>query len=378
MMTEAPGLAAAFAAGLLSFLSPCVLPLVPGYLSFITGRSASSIKAGSVSRPLVFVRTVFFVLGFTLVFVALGFAFRGAFAIGGARRTLTMIAGAVVVVFGLNTLFEFARFLEIERRFHPVKGKGGPFGAFLLGVAFSAGWSPCVGPMLGSILLYAGRSGTTVQAVALLASYTMGFSLPFLAAGLFFERTKGLLDFFKRHGLAVRVVSGLLLVGLGLAMLLGQLSLLNGVFARAGWALREAAETRPEAARLWALGSYALLFCLSTLLALVKDGLRKRDTGDRSRSVSPDGGTTAASMMHSGKRGDRPRVEAAVPGTDQRGRPDLQDFPDGAAKDPADHRTSLWHPARLVFMALLALAATGEFAGWWKSAEIIAGWLLFQ
>ena len=100
MMTEVPGLAAAFAAGLLSFLSPCVLPLVPGYLSFITGRTASSIKAGTVSKPLVLVRTVFFVLGFTVVFVARGFAFRGAFAIGGARRTLTMIAGAVIVSSG--------------------------------------------------------------------------------------------------------------------------------------------------------------------------------------------------------------------------------------------------------------------------------------
>lgn len=350
MMMEVPGLAAAFAAGLLSFLSPCVLPLVPGYLSFITGRSASSIKAGTVSRPLVFVRTVFFVLGFTVVFVALGFAFRGAFAIGGARRALTVIAGAIVVVFGLNTLFEFARFLEIEKRFHPVRGKGGPSGAFLLGLAFSAGWSPCVGPMLGSILLYAGRSGTTIQAVALLASYTIGFSLPFLAAGLFFERAKGLLDFFKRHGLAVRVVSGLLLIGLGLAMLLGQLTLLNGIFSRAGWTLKETATANPELTRLWTLAAYTLLFCLGALRALLKDR--------RAARARRDAATSTAS------------------GASDEEVPSPRSVPEAVA--PERSRSALANPWWIAFMALIAIAATGELAGWWKTAEAIGSWLLFQ
>ena len=347
MTAEVPGLAAAFAAGLLSFLSPCVLPLVPGYLSFITGRSASAVKAGGVSRPLVLARTVFFILGFATVFVALGFLFRGAFAIGGLRRTLTAVAGGVVVAFGLNTVFEFARFLEVERRFHPVKGKGGPLGAFLLGVAFAAGWSPCVGPMLGSILLYAGRSGSELMAGALLASYTAGLSLPFLAAGLWFERTKPLLDFFKRHGLAVRIVSGLLLVGLGTAMLFGQLAALNGLLPRAGYALEALATEHPETARLAALGVYVLLFCLSTLVAVAR-GRKAGDGGPAPVDAAPDGPAP---------------FDAA---------------PDPAVPRKAAPRGALRSPWRIAFLALVAVAAAGELAGFWSSAKVVAGWLLFQ
>ncbi|TFG81296.1 MAG: cytochrome c biogenesis protein CcdA [Spirochaetales bacterium] len=228
----------AFGAGLLSFLSPCVLPLIPGYLSFISGREASELRDGT-RRAGVFFRTLFFVFGFSVVFVGLGLVFSGSgmlFA-GRATRWITMAAGLIIVLFGLNMLFDFIKILNREARAHVISKPAGAIGAFTVGMAFGAGWTPCIGPILASILLVAARSGTTAEAVLLLAVYSFGLAVPFLLAGLFFERLSPLMAWFKQRGRQVRMASGILLVALGLAMSLGRLTALNAVFPRWGVAL---------------------------------------------------------------------------------------------------------------------------------------------
>jgi cytochrome c-type biogenesis protein len=246
--TDLPGLFATFAAGLLSFLSPCVLPLVPAYLSFISGESVSSLKSGGVRKFPLLVRSLAFVAGFTAVFVALavfvgggmGFASGGSgFAAMRIRALLPRIAGALIIVVALNVAFDFIPFLR--NTFKPVPknsgnrpdgaGEAGPFRAFaslgkaiLLGMTFAAGWTPCVGPILSSILLFAAQDGDAFRSAGLLAVYSAGLGIPFVLAGLFLDRMTGLLDWFKRHATGVRIVSAILLGVLGLAMLTGGLS----------------------------------------------------------------------------------------------------------------------------------------------------------
>lgn len=270
-MTGAPGVFLALGAGLLSFLSPCVLPLIPGYISFISGTGAAEAAAGPVPRRAVLARTAAFVLGFTAVFTALGLVFGGgALLLGGAVRRITIAAGIVIVLFGLNTLFDFLKFLNAEKRAHPTERPRGLGGAFLVGLAFGAGWTPCVGPILASILLFAGRSGNPWAAGALLAVYSLGLALPFLAAGAFLDRMKPVLDWFKRRGREVRIASGLMLVILGLGMALGQIEALNGTFARAGFALAAFAQSNPGGARAAALAAYGILAALASLSPLVR------------------------------------------------------------------------------------------------------------
>ena len=270
-MNEAPGILLALGAGLLSFLSPCVLPLIPGYISFISGTGAADAAAGPVPRRAVLARTAAFALGFTAVFTALGLVFGGgALLLGGAVRRITTAAGILIILFGLNTLFDFLKFLNAEKRAHPTARPKGLAGAFLVGLAFGAGWTPCVGPILASILLFAGRSGNPWAAGTLLAVYSLGSNLPFLAAGAFLDRMKPLLDWFKRRGREVRIVSGLMLILLGLGMALGQVEALNGSFSRTGFALQSFAGSNPGGARAVALAAYGFLAALAILAPLVR------------------------------------------------------------------------------------------------------------
>jgi cytochrome c-type biogenesis protein len=258
------GVLAAAAAGLLSFLSPCVLPLIPAYLSMLSGYGLADIRSGS-ARLAVFKRTLAFVAGFALVFTVLGLVFSGAsMLLGGLSRTITLVAGLLVVLLGLNMVFDFIKLLDLEARFHAVKAPKGYVGAFLIGVAFAAGWSPCVGPVLASILLYAAQEGSVLRSALLLLAYSTGLALPFIAAGLFFDRLAPLMAWFKRHARGVRVASGILLMALGAFMALGRLSSLSPLASRAGEALRAASEASPAfvagvSAGLWALAAAAVL-----------------------------------------------------------------------------------------------------------------------
>jgi len=179
-------LLAAFAAGFLSFVSPCVLPLIPGYISFVSGVSVDEMRADTTpatSRLQVFLTSLAFVIGFSLVFVALG---ASATAVGKflfARLPLfSKIAGAVLIVFGLHTMGVFRlAFLETEKRVHSQRKPAGPLGAVLVGVAFAFGWTPCIGPILGGILAIAGSKNSVTEGVTLLAVYSLGLGI--LASG---------------------------------------------------------------------------------------------------------------------------------------------------------------------------------------------------
>ncbi len=268
-MTGSVNILMAFGAGLLSFLSPCVLPLIPGYLSFISGRSGQEIRSGEAKAG-IFFRTLFFVAGFSTIFIGLGLVFSGGgmlFA-GRATRIITSVAGAIIVLFGLNMIFDIVKVLNREVRAHVSTKPAGAAGSFLVGMAFGAGWTPCIGPILASILLVASRSGRAPEAALLLGSYSAGLAVPFLLAGLFFERMTPIMNWFKKRGKEVRIASGLLLVVLGLAMAFGRLTALNSTFTRWGFYLKSFMGRNPDGAATAGLVIWTLLAFLSAIPAV--------------------------------------------------------------------------------------------------------------
>lgn len=236
-MTESVSLFAAFVAGLISFVSPCVLPIVPGYLSFISGVNVAQWKTGSAPKDLVrrvVLASLAFVLGFSTVFVALGAA---ATLVGALlqehKRTLGMIGGVVIIVLGLHTMGVFKiQWLLGEKRASVESRPLGLVGAYVVGLAFAFGWTPCIGPILGAILLYASQQETVAQGVVLLAFYSAGLGIPFLLSALavnwFFKASGGL----RKSMRAVEVVSGVLLVGVGLLLVTDRLTLIAQWFTR--------------------------------------------------------------------------------------------------------------------------------------------------
>jgi cytochrome c-type biogenesis protein len=264
----------AFAAGVLSFLSPCVLPLIPSYLSLIGGVSVQEL--GERRRSRVFLRTLLFVLGFSIVFIALGVLFSGT---GGfltsATQILNIVAGALVILLGLNFIFNFWRFLNFEKRLHMRSSPTGGLGALLLGMAFGAGWTPCVGPILASILFLAGSSGGIVQGTLLLAVYSLGLGVPFVLAGLFFSQFLGARERMKRHFETLRIISGVFLVLIGLLIALGRLQRFNiFLFRLAGW-LESWNAASPWQVRL----GFTILFLLPAILLGVSYLKRSRAEG---------------------------------------------------------------------------------------------------
>jgi cytochrome c-type biogenesis protein len=214
-------LAAAFAAGLLSFLSPCILPLVPPYLTWLAGSSLAEMTAekplpGMARRAVV--RALAFVLGFSAVFVALG---ASASVLGQLLldhvAVLSRVAGAVIMAFGLHFLgIVRIPLLYREARFAAGAKPAGLVGAFVLGLAFAFGWTPCVGPVLASILMVAGAEDTVARGALLLAGYALGIGVPFLVAAAFVRPFLGFLARFRRHLGMVEKVVGVLLIVTGL------------------------------------------------------------------------------------------------------------------------------------------------------------------
>ena len=224
-----PTLTLAFTAGVLSFLSPCVLPLVPSYLAYVGGVGAAR---GRVVRS-----SLFFVLGFSLIFVGLG---ASASLLGGLlsayRRELTLVGGVLIIFFGVMLLGVripgLQNLLGREARVHFTGETRTPVGAVLLGMAFAAGWTPCIGPVLGSVLTLAGTSSGLGQGVALLASYALGLAVPFVAAAVMlgsFTRVSGR---FNRYLPWVERVSGAILVVAGVMLLTGTYTALNSTLIR--------------------------------------------------------------------------------------------------------------------------------------------------
>ncbi|MEK7252082.1 MAG: cytochrome c biogenesis protein CcdA [Actinomycetota bacterium] len=230
---------AAFVFGMLSFLSPCVLPLLPGYMSMMSGYSASDLAEGKATVGRMLGVTLLFVAGFTAVFVTLGAT---ATSLGKTllrnQGAITTIAGWVVVAFGLfiavsavwspKLLNPFMR----QRRLEVRPSRLGAWAPPVMGVAFGFGWTPCIGPTLGAILTVAGTQETIAEGMFLLFVYSMGLGVPFVFAGLAMTRAYSAFGWFKRHFTAITVSSGLLLAGFGVLMVTGWLVNLNGWFQR--------------------------------------------------------------------------------------------------------------------------------------------------
>ena len=207
----------AFGAGLLSFFSPCVAPVVPGYLSFVSGTALGIDPRDARGTERVIIASLLFVLGFSLVFVALGTT---AGALGGllegSRTLLDRLAGVVMVVMGLFVLGLIrVPLLGRERRYHFIDRPYGPLGAVLVGMAFGFGWTPCIGPILASILLYASAAETAQEGGVLLLIYSLGLGLPFVMAALGFRGAAAPLMRLRRSFVAANVISGALLIGMG-------------------------------------------------------------------------------------------------------------------------------------------------------------------
>ncbi|HUY12146.1 MAG TPA: cytochrome c biogenesis protein CcdA [Terriglobia bacterium] len=222
----------AFLAGVVSFLSPCVLPLIPGYISMLSGVSMEELKGGGdaalVQR---IVRNSFaFVIGFSIVFISLGASatFVGNFLLS-KRTVFNIIAGVIIIIFGLHlTGLIKIPFLYRDARIHTGAPKRGFLGAFLLGFAFAFGWTPCIGPILAGILALAATRQTVFQGMFLLAIYSAGLAIPFLATSLGLSQFLKFYGRFRKHLHAVEVASGVLLIVIGTLIALNKFTILSG------------------------------------------------------------------------------------------------------------------------------------------------------
>jgi cytochrome c-type biogenesis protein len=232
MFVETVSFPAAFLAGLLSFFSPCVLPLIPSYFSFICGCSMDDLTEGRElsMRARVFTATLLFVCGFSLIFILLG---ASASMLGNVLNTykgpLRFIGGLIIILLGVHlTGLLRIRGLDIEKRFHLKKRPFHFFGAFIIGMAFAAGWSPCIGPLLGAILIMAGNQDTVRQGSLLLGIYSLGLAIPFLLLSVFvnymFQFLAGLRKIFKY----LNPTAGVILIIVGLLLVTDNLNRIAG------------------------------------------------------------------------------------------------------------------------------------------------------
>ena len=232
-MNDGPSLGplVAFAGGLLSFLSPCVLPLVPSYLGFLTGMTLEEMED---RRHWAFWHALLFVGGFSLVFILLG---AGATALGATltyhKMTIARIGGVLIIAFGIYALgcVRFG-FMERERRVHRDRRPVGFLGSALVGMAFAAGWTPCLGPILAGILTLAGTTEDLGRGMALLAAYSAGLAVPFLLAALAVDRFRDWFTRFRRWLPWVQRASGVLLIIVGLLLVTGEFTRLAAMLTR--------------------------------------------------------------------------------------------------------------------------------------------------
>jgi cytochrome c-type biogenesis protein len=220
---------AAFAVGFISFVSPCVLPLVPGYLSAVSGVSLADIQAGDRRVQRVLVPAIVFCLAFTVVFVALGMTATGlGTTLRDSRGTLDQIAGVVIIALGLFFLLTpFVDRLNREWRPEALMARAGSGGPLVAGAAFAFAWTPCVGPTLGSILTAASVQDTVTQGAILLLFYSAGLAVPFLLTAVAFTRMTAAFRWLRDRYVIITALSGLILIGMGVLLLTGELTRLN-------------------------------------------------------------------------------------------------------------------------------------------------------
>ncbi|NHF74086.1 cytochrome c biogenesis CcdA family protein [Paracoccus xiamenensis] len=221
-----PAAFVALLAGVVSFLSPCVLPIVPPYLAYMTGVGVNGLKTGERSAV---PAALMFVLGLSTVFLVMGFA---ASALGRAfleyQVWLARIAGVAVIIMGLHFLHVFRiPILDREARLETGDQGGSALGAYVLGLAFAFGWTPCIGPLLGTILSLAATDADATRGTALLAVYALGLGIPFLLSAIFINRAIGLMNRIKPHMKAIERVMGVLLIGVGLMLISGRMAALS-------------------------------------------------------------------------------------------------------------------------------------------------------
>ena len=221
------GVVISFTAGLLSFLSPCVLPLIPSYVTFVTGLSLEDVQR---SRKTALVHALLFVTGFSLIFLALGAT---ATAVGRLlllhRQWISRVGGVLVVLLGLYLLGAFnMRFLARERRFHISDKPLGYLGTLLVGIAFGAGWSPCIGPILGGILTYTATQAELQRGLVLLGAYSLGHAITFVIAAVAVERFIAVFQRYRSRLIWVDRIAGVLLIVVGVLMLTNYMTALSG------------------------------------------------------------------------------------------------------------------------------------------------------
>jgi len=236
-MHETVSLFTAFVAGMISFVSPCVLPIVPGYLSFISGINLGQFKEGGVPAGLarrVGITSLAFVLGFSTVFVALGAAATlVGYYLQQYKRGLGVVGGVIIIILGLHTAGILPiKFLLYEKRADVTTRPLGLLGAYVVGLAFAFGWTPCIGPILGAILLFASQQETVGQGVLLLVAYSLGLGIPFILSGLAIHGFFAAFGQLRRHMKAVEYLAGALLVCVGLLLVTGRLTLLANYFSK--------------------------------------------------------------------------------------------------------------------------------------------------
>ncbi len=229
----------AFLAGVFSFLSPCVLPLVPSYVSFITGVSFEDLKEGTDRKKIRFLtitNSLAFICGFSLIFIALG---ASSSAVGqfffNYQDWIRIVGGVLVILFGLfiSGIVKID-FLTRERKFHMSGKPAGYIGSFLVGMTFAAAWTPCIGPILGTILLYASSHGSAAYGFKLLSVYSLGLALPFFLSSLMFNSFLSYSAQIRKYMRVVMLASGALLIVFGILLLTNNVRLLSGLFPDIG------------------------------------------------------------------------------------------------------------------------------------------------
>lgn len=221
---------AAFVSGVLTFISPCILPLIPAYVSFITGISLETVASGQRTKFVVFLNGLAFVAGFSLVFITLG---ASATVLGNMLmvnvKWVRIIGGLAIITFGLILIGVFKiKLLQKEFRYHfKAKPIAGYFGSMLIGATFAAGWTPCVGPILGSILILAGTQNSLSDGIQLLGVYSAGLAMPFLAATLAIDRFAVMIKKYGKFTRGAEIVSGLILIAVGILVVTGKLALIS-------------------------------------------------------------------------------------------------------------------------------------------------------
>ncbi len=219
----------ALVGGILTFISPCILPLIPVYIAYITGISVKELKENQINKSMVFVNSIFFVLGFTIIFTLFAILFFIlSLGMSNFKIWFSRIAGFIIVIFGLHLIGVFKiNLLNFQLKAELNTKKTGILSSFILGVAFGAGWTPCVGPILSGILVLSSQSNKMLLAIIQLIFYSMGIGIPFLLTALFLNRLVKLIEFFKKHSKIIEIISGLFLVVLGILIMTGLINNLS-------------------------------------------------------------------------------------------------------------------------------------------------------